>query len=241
MIAPDKNIEGMEIIIDATNAVDTTDATNAVDATDATNAADTTDVAGAQGVPTTTGMIRECGIMGDDVTSNSTDLNVIVPVDEEQPSTSGNEIVEPMHTLKATTTTPVALLCCPTTAHGSVSSASINTTSEAVVGAPGRGGIALVAEGWARDAQVVEGIFRIMEGMEPPWMTIEVLEVATMRFPTVDRELLQRIIMTVMMTQRRCVVRLTRAGLRRGPRTDRDGNSFVELDLDFADRYSMSH
>jgi len=99
----------------------------------------------------------------------------------------------------------------------------------------------LAAEGWARDAQVVEGIFRIMEGMEPPWVTIEVLEEATLRFPTVDRQTLQRTIMTVMMTQRRCVVRLTRAGLRRGPRTDRDGNSFVELDLDFADRYSMSH
>jgi len=46
--------------------------------------------------------------------------------------------------------------------------------------------------------------------------------------------------MTVM-TQQHCVVRLTRAGLHRGPRTDRDGNSLVELDLDFADRYSMSH
>jgi len=99
----------------------------------------------------------------------------------------------------------------------------------------------LAAERWARDAEVVEGIFRIMEGMEPPWVTIEVLEAAKVQFPTVNRETLQRTIMTVMMTQRRCVVRLTRAGLRRGPRTDRDGNSFVELDLDFADRYSMSH
>jgi len=97
------------------------------------------------------------------------------------------------------------------------------------------------AEGWARDAQMVEGIFRIMEGMEPPWITLDVLEAATVRFPTIDREMLRRTIMTVMMTQRRCVVRLTRAGLRRGARTDRDGNSFVELDLDFADRYSMSH
>jgi len=80
-----------------------------------------------------------------------------------------------------------------------------------------------------------------MEGMEPPWVTLEVLEAATIRFPTIDREMLRRTIMTVMMTQRRCVVRLTRAGLRRGARTDREGNSFVELDLDFADRYSMSH
>jgi len=99
----------------------------------------------------------------------------------------------------------------------------------------------LAAEGWARDAQMVEGIFRIMEGMEPPRVTLDVLEAATVRFPTIDREMLRRTIMTVMMTQRRCVVRLTRAGLRRGARTDREGNSFVELDLDFADRYSMSH
>jgi len=99
----------------------------------------------------------------------------------------------------------------------------------------------LPAEGWARDAQMVEGIFRIMEGMEPPWITLDVLEAATVRFPTIDREMLRRTIMTVMMTQRRCVVRLTRAQLRRGACTDRDGNSFVELDLDFADRYSMSH
>jgi len=99
----------------------------------------------------------------------------------------------------------------------------------------------LAAEGWARDAQMVEGIFRIMEGMERPWVTLDVLEAATVRFPMIDRDMLRRTIMTVMMTQRRCVVRLTRAGLRRGARTDRDGNSFVELDLDFADRYSMSH
>jgi len=61
------------------------------------------------------------------------------------------------------------------------------------------------------------------------------------RFPNVDREVLCHTIMTVMMTQRHCIIRLTRAGLRLGPRTDRDGNAFIELDLDFADRYSTSH
>jgi len=64
----------------------------------------------------------------------------------------------------------------------------------------------LAAEGWACDAQMVEGIFRIMEGMEPPWITLDVLEAATVQFPTIDREMLRRTIMTVMMTQRRCVV-----------------------------------
>jgi len=60
----------------------------------------------------------------------------------------------------------------------------------------------------------VEGIFQIMEGMEPPWITPNVLEVAAVRYLDVDRETLCLTIMTVMMSQRRFVVRLTRAGLR---------------------------
>jgi len=98
-----------------------------------------------------------------------------------------------------------------------------------------------VVDGWAQDARMVEVIFQIMESMEPPWVTLNVLEIAVNRYPEVSPETLRLIIMTVMMSQRRCVTRLTRAGLRLGPRTDRDGNAFVELDLDFADRYSMSH
>jgi len=69
---------------------------------------------------------------------------------------------------------------------------------------------------------MVEGIFQIMESMEPSWITLNVLEIAAVRFPDVDRETLRLTIMTVMMSQRRCVVRLTRAGLRLGPRTDRE-------------------
>jgi len=133
-------------------------------------------------------------------------------------------------------TPSASVICSTTTAESGASELGKDHRATADVGPP-----LLAAEGWARDAQMVEGIFRIMEGMEPPWVTLDVLEAATVRFPTIDREILQRTIMTVMMTQRRCVVRLTRAGLRCGARTDRDGNSFVELDLDFADRYSMSH
>jgi len=99
----------------------------------------------------------------------------------------------------------------------------------------------LAGEGWGRDAHMVERIFRIIEGMEPPWVTVDVLEDVVLQFPTVNRETLLLVIMTVMMTQRRCVVRLTRAGLRLGPRVDRDGLAFVELDLDYAERYSNSH
>jgi len=99
----------------------------------------------------------------------------------------------------------------------------------------------LAREGWGRDAHMVERIFRIIEGMEPPWVTVDVLESVAIQFPTVDRETLRLVIMTMTMTQRRCVVRLTRAGLRLGPRVDRDRLAFVELDLDYAERYSNSH
>jgi len=101
--------------------------------------------------------------------------------------------------------------------------------------------VPLATERWGRDAQIVEGLFQILEGMEPPWITVNVLEAAAVRFPNVDRESLRLTIMTMMMTQRRCLMRLTRAGLRRGPRIYRDGNFFIELDLDYADRYSTSH
>jgi len=69
------------------------------------------------------------------------------------------------------------------------------------------------ADGWMRDAHMVETIFQIIEGMEPPWVTLNVLKVAAVRFPNVDREVLRHTIMTVMMTQRGCIVRLTCAGL----------------------------
>jgi len=115
------------------------------------------------------------------------------------------------------------------------------TTFSAAVSAPTVPGRHTVVDGWAREARMVEVIFQIMEGMEPPWVTLNVLEIAVNRYPDVSPETLRLIIMTVMMSQRRCVTRLTRAGLRLGPRTDRDGNAFVELDLDFADRYSISH
>jgi len=159
------------------------------------------------------GLVGRCQVVSEETTVMVSDLEKLgVPT----PSASG--------------------ICSTTTAELGVSELGGDHRATAALRPP-----LLAAEGWARDAQMIEGIFRIMEGMEPPWVTLDVLEAATVRFPTIDREILQRTIMTVMMTQRRCVVRLTRAGLRRGARTDRDGNSFVELDLDFADRYSMSH
>jgi len=45
-----------------------------------------------------------------------------------------------------------------------------------------------VAHGWMRDAHMVEAIFQIIEGMEPPWITLNVLEVAVERLPHVDPE-----------------------------------------------------
>jgi len=124
---------------------------------------------------------------------------------------------------------------------GGTGTASTSSLWEADVAGSAVAIRSLSGDGWGRNAQMVEGIFHIIEGMEPPWVTIDVLEISALQLPTVDRETLRLVIMTVMMTQRRCVVRLTRAGLRLGPQTDHDGNAFVELDLDYADRYSTSH
>jgi len=122
---------------------------------------------------------------------------------------------------------------------GVLATTPVTTRNEIVV--PASAPSPLAVEGWGRDALMVEGLFRIIENMEPPWVTLNVLEAAVLQFPTVDREVLRRSIMTIMMLQRRCIIRLTRAGLRLGPRTDREGNAFVKLDLDYADRYSNSH
>jgi len=44
----------------------------------------------------------------------------------------------------------------------------------------------LAVEGWGRDALMVEGIFRIIENMEPPWITLNALETAALQFPGPD-------------------------------------------------------
>jgi len=138
-------------------------------------------------------------------------INLVKPIlpeqlDVERHVTPESGLVDSLPIYKPTMRIPSASASQPTIVHGSISSGSINTVTGAVTGVTVSLGIPMAAEGWARDAQVVEGIFRIMEEMEPPWVTIEVFEAATVRFPTVDRKTLQRTIMTVMMTQRRCVV-----------------------------------
>jgi len=122
---------------------------------------------------------------------------------------------------------------------GVLATTPVTTQIEIVV--PASAPPPLAVEGWGRDALMVEGLFRIIENMDSPWVILNVLEAAVLQFPTVDREVLRCSIMTIMMSQRPCLVRLTRAGLRLGPRTNREGNAFVELDLDYADRYSNSH
>jgi len=77
------------------------------------------------------------------------------------------------------------------------------------VAAPSEIARPLAVEGWGRDALMMEGIFRIIEGMEPPWITLNVLDAAALQFLIVDRERLRHTIMTILMSQRRCVVRLT--------------------------------
>jgi len=80
-------------------------------------------------------------------------------------------------------TIPSASASQPNVVHGSLFSGSINIVTGAVAGVIVSVGTPLAAEGWACDAQLVEGIFRNMEGMEPPWVTIEVWRQKRYGFP----------------------------------------------------------
>jgi len=41
---------------------------------------------------------------------------------------------------------------------------------------------------------MVEGIFRIIESLEPPWITLNMLDPAALRFPMVDKKVLRHTI-----------------------------------------------
>jgi len=221
-----------------TNATYAADATLTVRTTNVTLVVDEADQTSSISMERTMASTAPLSIIRMDVSMNTTGSTPIVGTMTERPV-----ILEPAVMVLSPTEEPtMPVRSFPagqsTLTKGGVISGSGVTGTSVVANEMVGVGPPLAAEKWVRDAQMVEGIFRIMEGMEPPWVTLDVLEAATVRFPTVDRKILRRTIMTVMMTQRRCVVRLTRAGLRRGPRTDRDGNSFVELDLDYADRFA---
>jgi len=94
---------------------------------------------------------------------------------------------------------------------------------------------------WGRHGYIIAEIYKIIGSMEPPWGSQCVFEAAVRRFPDVDASALQMTVLVVLMTQRQCIRDLTLAGARRGPRRDENGQIFMELDLEYAHRYSDSY
>jgi len=94
---------------------------------------------------------------------------------------------------------------------------------------------------WGQHGKVVAEVYKVLASMEPPWGSLCVCEEMTRRFPEIEPTALQMTVLAVLMTQRQCVRDLTLAGARRGPRRDENGQIFMELDLEYAHRYSDSY
>jgi len=94
---------------------------------------------------------------------------------------------------------------------------------------------------FGRDTCVVNEICQMIEGMPKPWSAYRAFEAATARFPNIDRAALRLTTMAVLMGQRRCINRMTNAGMQSGPRRDEDGAVYLELNNTCADNYRNSY
>jgi len=94
---------------------------------------------------------------------------------------------------------------------------------------------------WGQHGKVVSEVYKVLAGMEPPWGSFGVYKEMARRFPEIEPTALQMTVLAVLMTQRQCVRDITLAGARRGPRRDENGQIFMELDLEYAHRYSDSY
>jgi len=72
--------------------------------------------------------------------------------------------------------------------------------------------IVLVDE-WGRDTCVINEICELLESMPRPWSAYRAIEAASAQFPNIDRAALRLALMAVLMGQRRCVNRITTAGI----------------------------
>jgi len=70
-----------------------------------------------------------------------------------------------------------------------------------------------------------------------PWSTYRAFEAASARFPNIERGVLRFAVMAVLMGQRRCLNRLTNAGLGAGSRREENGATYIELNNACADDY----
>jgi len=99
--------------------------------------------------------------------------------------------------------------------------------------------IVLVDE-FGRDTCVVNEVCQMIEEMPRPWSAYRVFEGATARFPNIDRAALRRTVLAVLMGQRRCINRMTTAGMQSGRRCDEDGEIYLELNNTCANEYRNS-
>jgi len=99
--------------------------------------------------------------------------------------------------------------------------------------------IVLVDE-WGRDTCIINEVCELIEAMPHPWSAYRAFKAASARFPNIDRAALRLAVMAVLMGQRRCVNRLTTAGLLGGPRRDEDGAAYIELNNACANEYRYS-
>jgi len=72
--------------------------------------------------------------------------------------------------------------------------------------------IVLVDE-WGRDTCVINEVCELLESMPRPWSAYRAFEAASAQFPNIDRAALRLVVMAVLMGQRRCVNRITAAGI----------------------------
>jgi len=72
--------------------------------------------------------------------------------------------------------------------------------------------IVLVDE-WGRDTCVINEVCELLESMPRPWSAYRAFEAASAQFPNIDRAALRLAVMAVLMGQRRCVNRITAAGI----------------------------
>jgi len=100
--------------------------------------------------------------------------------------------------------------------------------------------IVLVDE-WGRDTCVINEVCELIETMPRPWSAYRAFEAASARFPNIKRGALRLAVMAVLMGQRRCVNRLTNAGLVAGWCRDNNGATYIELNNACADEYRNSY
>jgi len=73
--------------------------------------------------------------------------------------------------------------------------------------------VVVLVDEFGRDTCVVNEVCQMMEEMPRPWSAYRVFEAATARFPNIDRAALRLTVLAVLMGQRRCINRVTMAGI----------------------------